>query len=65
LQGPACLHIGQELDFDITMPGNLGVLSLVGEVTKVVPMKEYAQKICLYYIEIGAVDDVNRKILHA
>lgn len=65
LQGPARLHIGQELVFDITLPGNLGVLSLVGAVTKVVPMKEHAQKVCLYYMAIGAVDDVNRKILHA
>ena len=65
LQGPSRLHVGQELNFDITLPGNLGDLSLVGKVTKVVPMKEYAQKVSLYYIEIGAVDDVNRKILHA
>jgi hypothetical protein len=65
LQGPSRLRIGQELDFDIPLPGNLGVLSLVGEVTKVVSMKEDAQKISLYYIEIGPIDDVNRKILHA
>jgi hypothetical protein len=65
LKGPSLLSVGQKLDFDIPLPRNLGVLSLVGKVTKVVPMKEKAQKVFLYDIKIGSVDDVNRKILHA
>ena len=65
LKGSALLNVGQQVDFDITLPRNLGVLSLAGKVTKVVPMKEKAQKVFRYNIKIGSVDDVNRKILQA
>ena len=65
LKGSSLLSVGQKLDFDIPLPRNLGVLSLVGKVTRVVPMKEKAHKVYLYDIKIGSVDNVNRKILHA
>lgn len=65
LQSPSPMNVGQNLNCEIPLPGDLGVLPLTGKVTKVVPMNEEAQKKYICLVKIGPLDDVNRKILSA
>jgi hypothetical protein len=65
LQSLSPMNIGQNLDFDVPLPGNLSVLHVTGKVTRVVPMNERTQRSFRCYMKIGTLDDVNRKILSA